>query len=297
MSYQDPRSLLERLEDPSWMNEDTIPTTVVRARALRRRRTRNGLAAGLTVLVLVAGVGIVAEVANHRSPSSTLGVISTSPTVAHSPTPSQSSTSTPQTPAQQLAQRFATNNLAWPYVLTSNMSATMTAENFVAQFLNYPDIATVKSSTVSGADATVSLGLAAIPKQVAAVITLKRISGTWYVTGTKTQGFAISAAGSSVTPPASFTVDGTITGVDESINAELVMQVAGNMFNGQIQGQTAQGVPAGGQGTPWSATFPFLARLDPFGTVGPQVFVGRTGGHVAEIERIAIFVQQIPTSG
>lgn len=81
--------------------------------------------------------------------------------------------------------------------------------------------------------------------------------------------------GTTVTSP--LTVGGRITGVDERITVRL------HTLGGALPVGSTAGVPAGGQGAPWSVPVTFRAAPGAVLTVAAA-----TGGHLAAVERFAV---------
>jgi hypothetical protein len=99
----------------------------------------------------------------------------------------------------------------------------------------------------------------------------------WEVVGTDdtTLTLDVPAYGGIATSPVR--IGGKITGVDESLRAEVHRLGAGRPV-GSFCCQ-----PAGGQASPWSFSVPFHARPGQVITI-----VVHTGGHVAAVERFAV---------
>lgn len=161
-------------------------------------------------------------------------------------------------------------------------NAAETARAFAA-WLGFRDITEIAGQTGNQSDAHVAVGLR-LPNgkiSTAAIVHLVRYGSgryvPWEVVGTDDTLLTldIPAYGSTVSSPVK--LGGTITGVDESLKAE----VHAPGVSGVVGSYCCR--PAGGQRTPWSLTVPFRA---PSGNV--ITIVVFTGGHVATVERFAV---------
>ncbi len=164
-----------------------------------------------------------------------------------------------------------------------HLSADQTALSFTRGYLGFTEINKVARHTVSAHDARVTVGLTLPNGRISDAATIHLVkwgSGQfvpWEVAGTDdtTLTLDIPAYGSTVSSPV--TVGGTITGVDENLQAE--MHVLGSA---SPVGRFCC-TPAGGSATPFSLSVPFRA---PSGQV--ITIVVHTGGHVAAVERFAV---------
>jgi hypothetical protein len=162
------------------------------------------------------------------------------------------------------------------------LSADATALAFV-RYLGFDEIDRVTRRTVAGGDARIGVGRSTGEGRgrAAAVVHLIRLgSGSdapWEVVGTDDTDLTLTAPayGAAVSSPV--TVGGRITGVDESIRLEARQRSSGDPIGRSCC------VPAGGQGSPWSARLTFHGATDPVVTI-----VVSTGGHVADVERFAV---------
>ena len=161
-------------------------------------------------------------------------------------------------------------------------SPDLTATAFAA-FLGYTDVTQVTSSTVSGGDAHVAVGIK-LPdgrSSTAAVIHLVPFGSgryaPWEVVGTDDTTFTLDhpAYGSMVSSPVR--AGGTITGVDESIRVTVHTLSA----QGPVGAYCCRA--AGGTRSPWSASVTFRAAPGEVITIAAA-----TGGHVAAVERFAV---------
>ena len=136
---------------------------------------------------------------------------------------------------------------------------------------------------MSGGDAHVTVGFHRPDGHVsaAAVVHLVKFGSgqnvPWEVVGTDdtTLTLDIPAYGGTATSPVR--IGGKITGVDESLRAEVHRLGS----SGPVGSYCCR--PAGGQATPWSVSVSFHA---PPGQV--ITIVVHTGGHVAAVERFAV---------
>ena len=163
-----------------------------------------------------------------------------------------------------------------------HLDPAATALAFARGYLGYAELDRTTSRVVVGSQAWIGVGVS-LPNgtdSTAAVVHLARIGtgrdAPWEVAGTRDSTLSLTtpAYGSRVSSPV--TVGGRITGVDES----LVVQV--RSLTGGLLGRSAP-IPAGGNGTSWSASVSFTA---PAGTV--LTIAVSTGGHVAAVERFAV---------
>ncbi|PZS25934.1 MAG: hypothetical protein DLM58_21490 [Pseudonocardiales bacterium] len=159
-----------------------------------------------------------------------------------------------------------------------------TALAFARGYLGFDDITMVTSTSMNDQGAHIGVGYRQPDGQLhtAAALHLVRYSPTigdttagWEVVGSDDTDFSLEQPtyGSQVNSP--MTVGGHITGVDENI----VVAVR-NQSGGIISGP-ADGLPAGGQNSPWQLTVSFQAS-------GVLTVVAFTGGHLTQHERFAI---------
>jgi hypothetical protein len=171
-----------------------------------------------------------------------------------------------------------------------HLDAGTTALRFTMGYLGYSEINAVVKTTTSANGAHVSVGFrpSSTVTSTSAVIHLVRwgavADAPWEVVGTDDTTFSLTmpAYGSAAHSP--LAVGGTITGVDENIS----VTVRQPSSTGPIGTFCCQ--PAGGSGSPWTATAAFTGGTDPALTV-----VAATGGHVQKVERFT--VTGIVTSG
>jgi hypothetical protein len=161
--------------------------------------------------------------------------------------------------------------------------ATATALFFVTGYLQFHDITEVTSSDIHAARADIGVGYD-MPneggKHTAAIVHLVKFgddSGPWEVVGATGTDISIDSprTGDPVTSPV--TIDGHISGVDESIVVEVRSLTGGVDVSGPV--------PGGGENMPWSVTVPFNAP-----PTAPAVLtiVASTGGHLKDHERFSV---------
>jgi hypothetical protein len=167
------------------------------------------------------------------------------------------------------------------------MQAGVTAVAFAHDYLGYTEIDRVTSTQVVGDQAWVGVGFtppsgAEGAQSTVAVLHLARIGGgalatrPWEVVGTRDTALTLTTPRYGATVGSTFTVGGRVTGVDES----LVVQVTS--LRG-AQYTASEGLPAGGERTPWSATVVLDHPRDGIATVAVA-----TGGHLMGVERFAV---------
>ena len=126
--------------------------------------------------------------------------------------------------------------------------ADQTALHFLSDHLQMPYLDTVVASTVRGDSAEVAVGRG-LPSETkravaATTITLQRASGTWYVESARADLLTVTTTSVNAS---TVTVSGRLTGVDESIQVELL---AGDSPQPLAHAST----PGGGQDSPWQVT-------------------------------------------
>jgi len=164
-----------------------------------------------------------------------------------------------------------------------HLNPGLTALAFTQGYLGFTHIGKVAALRLSGGDAHVTVGFHRPDGHVsaAAVIHLVRYGSgknvPWEVVGTDdtTLTLDVPPYGGIATSPVR--IGGKITGVDESLRAEVHRLGAG----GPVGSFCCQ--PAGGQASPWSFSVPFHAAPGQVVTI-----VVHTGGHVAAVERFAV---------
>lgn len=164
-----------------------------------------------------------------------------------------------------------------------HLDAAATAQSFTRHYLGYANVDQVIGADIRGDQAWVRVGYEnpnGVPS-TAAVIHLARLGigadAPWEVVGTEdtTLTLAIPGYGTRILSPV--TVGGRISGVDESLDIQLRQ-----LDRPDVVGRLS-GLPAGGIGTPWTATVPFAANCP-----GVLTIAVATGGHVVDVERFAI---------
>jgi len=164
-----------------------------------------------------------------------------------------------------------------------HLNPARTAIAFTQGYLGFTRINKPLALRMSGGDARLTVGFTRPDGHVsaAAVIHLVKYgSGAnvpWEVVGTDdtTLTLDIPAYGGTATSPVR--IGGKITGVDESLRAEVHQLGA----RGPVGSYCCQ--PAGGQASPWSLSVRFHATPGHVITI-----VVHTGGHVAAVERFAV---------
>ncbi|HYB88574.1 MAG TPA: hypothetical protein VEC76_17130 [Streptosporangiaceae bacterium] len=164
-----------------------------------------------------------------------------------------------------------------------HLNPGLTALAFTQGYLGFSRIDKVAALAISGGDAHVTVGFHRPDGHVsaAAVVHLVRYGSgrnvPWEVVGTDdtTLTLDIPAYGGTATSPVR--IGGKITGVDESLRAEIHQLGVG----GPVGSFCCR--PAGGQASPWSLSVPFHAAPGQVITI-----VVHTGGHVAAVERFAV---------
>jgi hypothetical protein len=163
-----------------------------------------------------------------------------------------------------------------------HLDAEATALAFTS-WLGFAEIDQVTSRDIRATEAWVGVGWQAPTGELgtAAVIHLLRFGpaadAPWEVVGTRDTTLTLETPryGSRASSP--LTVGGHITGVDESIRVQ-VKQLSSEAPLGE-----SCCVPAGGEGSPWSATVSYAGATDDAVTV-----IASTGGHVMDVEVFAI---------
>jgi hypothetical protein len=242
------------------------------------------LAAIAAAGLLAAGCGAAGPSASHPSP-----------TRASAPAPGSSTAPAPATAPAPFAYQplFPFGSLAGVQAWQASYAAGghdpwhlnpgLTALAFTQGYLGFSRIDKVAALTLSGGDARVTVGFHRPDGHVsaAAVIHLVKFGSgkyvPWEVVGTDdtTLTLDIPVYGGTATSPVR--VGGKITGVDESLQAEVHRLGS----TGPVGSYCCR--PAGGQATPWSFSVAFHAAPGQVITI-----VVHTGGHVAAVERFAV---------
>jgi len=164
-----------------------------------------------------------------------------------------------------------------------HLNPGLTALAFTEGYLGFSRIDKVAGLSLSGGDAHVTVAFHRPDGHVSAAAVLHLVKygsgkyAPWEVVGTDdtTLTLDIPAYGGTATSPVR--IGGKITGVDESLRAEVHRLGS----SGPVGSYCCR--PAGGQATPWSFRVPFHAP--PGGVI---TIVVHTGGHVAAVERFAV---------
>jgi hypothetical protein len=164
-----------------------------------------------------------------------------------------------------------------------HLDPRQTALSFVRSHLGYTEVDRVTSQSVQGADAHLGVGWddPETREHTVAVLHLIR-SGTgddapWVVVGTDDTLLTLDTPSYGAAVASPLRVGGRITGVDESLRVAVLGPISPTPLG------VVQGLPAGGERTPWTTTVRFAA---PSGTV--LTVAVSTGGHLKAVERFAI---------
>ncbi len=243
-------------------------------------------AAAAAGLLAVACGTAAAPPASHPAASGTSAPVSAPATTA-APSPAPTPVPSGYQPLFPFGNSAAVR--AWQASYASgahqpwHLDADQTALAFTQGYLGFSQINKVAAHTIRGTDARVTVGLTLPNGQVshAAIVHLVKFGSgkyvPWEVVGTDdtTLTLDIPAYGGTATSPVR--IGGKITGVDESLRAEM-RHLGSSSPVGSFCCQ-----PAGGEATAWSLTIPFHAASGQVITI-----VVRTGGHVAAVERFAV---------
>jgi hypothetical protein len=246
------------------------------------------LAAVAATGLLAAGCGAAGPAASHPSPAST-----SAPAPATGPASATTPGSAPAPAPFAYQPLFPFGSLAdaqaWQASYAAgghepwHLNPGLTALAFTQGYLGFSLVDKVAALTMSGGDAHVTVGFHRPDGHVSAAAVLHLVKygsgkyAPWEVVGTDdtTLTLDIPAYGGTATSPVR--VGGKITGVDESLRAEVHRLGS----SGPVGSYCCR--PAGGQATPWSFSVSFHA---PPGQV--ITIVVHTGGHVAAVERFAV---------
>jgi hypothetical protein len=249
------------------------------------RSLRLVTAAAAAVTLLAAACGGAAPATSGPASPHSPAASSASPATSPSPAPAPSAFAyQPLYPFASLAAAQA-----WQASYASgghqpwHLDPGQTALSFTQGYLGFSGIDKIAARTVSGGDAHITVGYAAPNGTISRAATIHLVKygsgpdAPWEVVGTDdtTLTLDIPAYGAAVSSPVR--IGGTITGVDESLSAE-VHRLGSVAAVGSYCCR-----PAGGQTSPWSLTVPFQASSGQVLTI-----VVHTGGHVAAVERFAV---------
>jgi hypothetical protein len=246
------------------------------------------LAAAAAAGVLAAGCGAASgpPSASHPAAPRTSAPAST-PTASGAPSPAPTPVPFGYMPLFPFGNLAAVRAWQASYAAGGHepwhLNADQTAVAFTQGYLGFTQISKVAAHRISGGDARVTVGLTLPNGQVnhAAIIHLVKFGpgkdAPWEVVGTDDTTLTLDfpAYGGTATSPVR--IGGKITGVDESLRAE-VHRLGSSR---PVGGYCCQ--PAGGHAAPWSLTVPFRAASGQVITI-----VVHTGGHVAAVERFAV---------
>lgn len=278
------------------MNPETPP-------AQRRPIIAIAIAAVAVVLAAAAVVFALTREGGHRAEPSTSVPATSVPGAA---IPSAGPTSTAATPGTASQTSSAPAEFGyqplWPFGSVSeaitwqrsadpgghqpwHLGEAPIAQMFTQQYLGFAGVNKVVKVRTQGEQSWVSVGFDdpnGAPT-VAAVVHLVRIGEgaandkPWEVVGTQDTTLTVTTPAYGATVRTPITVGGTITGVDESLRIQLRALGQDHPVGG------VGGIPAGGTGSPWTATVPFSVSCPATLTVAVS-----TGGHTAEVERFAV---------
>lgn len=164
-----------------------------------------------------------------------------------------------------------------------HLSADQTALSFTQGYLGFTEITKVARHTVGVGDARVTVGLPLPNGKISDAATIHLVKwgagqqAPWEVVGTDdtTLTLDVPVYGSALSSPVA--VRGTITGVDESLRAEV------RTLGSASPAGTFCCRAAGGSASPFSLSVRFHATSGRVVTI-----VVHTGGHVAAVERFAV---------
>src|SRR5215471_20949091 len=166
---------------------------------------------------------------------------------------------------------------------TWHLNPGLTALAFTEGYLGFSRIGKVAELRMTGGDAHVTVGFHRPDGHVsaAAVIHLVKYGSgqnvPWEVVGTDDTTLTLDVPPYGGTATSPVRIGGKITGVDESLRAEVRQLDA----SGPVGSYCCQ--PAGGQASPWSFRVAFHAAAGQVITI-----VVHTGGHIAAVERFAV---------
>jgi hypothetical protein len=244
-------------------------------------------AAAVVAGLLAAGCGAAGP--SPASPSPSPSVSPHGSTAASAPATAPASTPSPFA----YVPLFPFGNLAavraWQASYASgghqpwHLNPGRTALAFTQGYLGFSHINKVAALTISGGDAHVTVGFIRPDGHVSAAAVIHVVkfgSGRyvpWEVVGTDdtTLTLDIPAYGTTATSPVR--IGGKITGVDESLRAEVHRLGSASPVGSYCCR------PAGGQASPWSFPVAFRAASGQVVTIAVH-----TGGHVAAVERFAV---------
>ncbi|HXX91268.1 MAG TPA: hypothetical protein VEI83_13705 [Acidimicrobiales bacterium] len=150
-------------------------------------------------------------------------------------------------------------------------------------YLGFTEISAVVGTTTNGTGAHVSVGFhpTSSSSVTSAVVHLVRWGtgpdAPWEVVGTDDTTFSLTIPAYGATASSPLQVGGTITGVDENISVKVRQPSSSSAIGSYCC------TPAGGTGSPWSATVSYAGATDPVLTI-----VAATGGHIQAVERFTV---------
>lgn len=256
------------------------------------------IATGTAVTIAALNGGQEPQLSPSNQPSAgpTTDAPSTVSPTAAQPPPASPVTPTPSQPAPAA---FGYQPL-WPFTSLAeaaawqkasrsgghqpwHLDAVHTALAFTTGYLQFTGVNVVVWHSIQGNEALVAVGYPIENRTpgTAAVLHLAKFGtgadAPWEVVGSKDTTLTLTQPRYGATAGSPVTVGGTITGVDESIRVQ-VRQPSSEQPIGQTDG-----LPAGGENTPWSTTVTYQGATAPALTI-----VAVTGGHYTDVERFAI---------
>jgi len=164
-----------------------------------------------------------------------------------------------------------------------HLSSSTTALDFATDYLGFTEINAVFGTTANGTGAHVALGFhpANTSSVTSAVVHLVHWGtgpdAPWEVVGTDDTTFSMTIPPYGTMASSPLRVGGIITGADENISVKVRQPSSSSAIGSYCC------TPAGGKGSPWSATVSYTGATDPVLTI-----VAATGGHVQTVERFTV---------
>jgi len=164
-----------------------------------------------------------------------------------------------------------------------HLNSSTTALNFTMDYLGFMEVNAVIGSTTNGSGTHVSVGFhpTSGSSVTSAVVHLVRwgtgSNAPWEVVGTDDTTFSLTIPAYGATASSPLPVGGTITGADENISVNVRQPSSSSAIGSYCC------TPAGGTGSPWSATVSYAGATDPVLTI-----VAATGGHIQAVERFTV---------
>ena len=269
---------------PGRLRQELMAQRAIKPSAGDLMKLTTRLAAVTAAVLLAAGCGAAGPSASHPSPS---------PSSARASAPATAPGSAPASAPFAYQPLFPFGSVAdvqaWQASYAAgghepwHLNPGLTALAFTQGYLGFDHVDKVAAVSLRAGDARVTVGFHRPDGHVSAAAVLHLVkygSGKyvpWEVVGTDdtTLTLDIPVYGGTATSPVR--IGGKITGVDESLRAEVHRLGS----SGPVGTYCCR--PAGGRATPWSFSVTFHA---PPGQV--ITIVVHTGGHVAAVERFAV---------